>query len=221
MVLERTNEKFQNKEYGVTKKTPFHEVGLERGAQMREMFGYYLPWEYAPGHVEEHLGTRQRASLCDLDYMGEFTIEGPDALDSVQKLFTNDFRQLDVGSLRYTTMCDSDGNMLDDGTVWRLGEHKFMFVSGDEADYEWIVQNTKDLDVSTNNITSEHTTLALQGPKSQAILSKITDLDLDSIRYYHFTEGKVADVDCLVARDRHRHPRCRPGCVAMRPRSTS
>ena len=184
----------------MTKKTPFHDVGLERGAQMREMFGYYLPWEYSPGHVEEHLGTRQRASICDLDYMGEFTIEGPDALDSVQKLFTNDFRRLDVGSLRYTAMCDSNGNMLDDGTVWRLGENSFMFISGDEADYEWIVQNTKDLDVSTKNITSEHTTLALQGPKSQTILNKITDIDLDSIRYYQFTEGKVAGVDCLVAR---------------------
>ena len=182
------------------KKTTFHEINLEYGAQMREMFGYYLPWEYAPGHMEEHLGTRQRASLCDLDYMGEFIIEGPDALNFVQMLFTNDFRRQIVGAIRYTAMCDSKGNMVDDGTAWRLGETRFMFISGVEADYEWIAQNAKGFDVAVKNITSEHTTLALQGPKSKAILSKVTDADLDTIHYYRFKEAKVAGVDCLVDR---------------------
>jgi len=182
------------------KKTPFHEINLKYEAQMREMFGYYLPWEYANGHVEEHLGTRQRASLCDLDYMGGFIIEGPNALNFVQKLFTNDFRKQATGAIRYTAMCNPEGNMMDDGTVWRLGETKFMFISGDEADYEWIAQNAKGFDVAVKNITSEHTTLALQGPKSKAILSKLTDTDLDTISYYHFKEAKVAGVDCLVDR---------------------
>ena len=180
------------------KKTSFHEVNLEHGAQMREMFGFYLPWEYAPGGVEEHLGTRQRASLCDLDYMGEFSIEGPDALKLVQKLFTNDYSNQEVGAIKYTAMCDAKGNMMDDGTVWRLGENKFMYVSGDEADYEWITQNAKGFEVETKNITSEITTLALQGPKAKAILSKLTSLDLDGIHYYHFKEGKTDGVDCLV-----------------------
>jgi len=182
------------------KKTPFHEVNLEYGAQMREMFGFYLPWEYAPGGIEEHLGTRERASLCDLDYMGEFTIEGPDALKLVQKLFTNDYGKQAIGAIKYTAMCNEKGNMLDDGTVWHMEENKFMYVSGDEADYEWITQNAKGFNVETKNITSEITTLALQGPKSKAILSKLTSVDLDSIRYYHFKTGKVDGVDCLIDR---------------------
>ena len=184
----------------MTKKTPFYDVGLEHGAQMQEMFGYYLPWEYAPGHMEEHLGTRQRASLCDLDYMGEFAIEGPDALRFVQHVFTNDFRNLAVGAIRYTTLCAPTGNMRDDGTVWRLGETEYIFISGDEADYEWLAQNAESYDVAVKNITSQHTTLALQGPESTAVLREITDVDLDAIRYYHFTRGTVVGVDCLIAR---------------------
>lgn len=182
------------------KKTPFHDVGLECGAQMRELFGYDLPWEYGTGHFEEHLGTRQRASLCDLDYMGEFTIEGPDALRLVQKLLTNDCGRQAVGAIKYTAMCDDQGNMMDDGTIWRLGKTKFMFVSGDESDFGWIQKNASDLDVNVKNITSEHTTLALQGPVSQNILSKITNADLDNIRYYHFVRARVDGVDCTVDR---------------------
>ncbi len=184
----------------MTKKTPFHEIGIEYGAKMLEMFGYHLPWEYAPGHAEEHIGTRQRASLCDLDYMGEFLIEGLDAMNLVQKLFTNDFSKYAVGAIKYTAMCNSKGNMVDDGTVWRIGENKFIFISGDEEDYSWIKQNAEGLDVVIKNITSEHTTLALQGPDSKSILSKLTDVDLNTIHYYHFKEAKVDGVDCLVAR---------------------
>ena len=180
------------------KKTPFHDVNLEYGAKMREMFGFYLPWEYAPGGIKEHLGTRQRASLCDLDYMGEFVIEGRDALKLVQKLFTNDYSKQSIGMIKYTAMCNDEGNMMDDGTVWRLDTSKFMYVSGDEADYEWITHNARGFNVQTKNVTSEITTLALQGPKSKDILSKLTNVKVDAIRYYHFKRGKVDGVDCLV-----------------------
>ena len=184
----------------MTKKTPFHEINVEYGAEMREMFGYFLPLEYAPGPVEEHLGTRQRVSLCDLAYMAFSTVEGPEALSFLQKLCTNDFRNLTDGALRYTAMCDEDGNMIDDGTVWRHGETSFMVITGDEGDYDWITKNASGFKVETKDITPVHTTLALQGPKAHAVLSKIADVDLAAIRYYHFTNGRVAGVDCLVAR---------------------
>lgn len=198
------------------KKTPFHEVGLAQGAKMVELFGYYLPWEYSAGHEKEHLGTRNAASLCDLDYMGEFIIEGPDALAFVQKLATNDYSKKAVGSVQYTAMCDSQGNMVDDGTIWRLGEHKYMVVSGAESDFDWIKSNAGGFNVALKNITSEHTTLALQGPKALPVMRKLTNLDLESIGYYRFVETKVADVDCILARmgytgefgyEIHCHPR--------------
>lgn len=182
------------------KRTPFHNVNLESGARMRELFGYVLPWEYAPGAAEEHLGTRTRASLCDLDYMGEFRIEGPDALRFVQRLLTRDCSGQRVGQIKYTTMCDEDGNLVDDGTIWRLSDAEFMLVSGDEDDCEWLQRNVRDDDVTVTNITSDWTTLALQGPKSRAIASKLTDIDLDALSYYCFAEGTVGGIECTIAR---------------------
>ena len=198
------------------KKTPFHDFNLEAGAKMAELFGYYLPWEYSPGHEAEHLGTRLNASLCDLHYMGVFIIEGPDALAFIQAVMTNDYGRKTVGSIQYTAMCDTHGNMVDDGTVWRLGDTKYMFISGDEEDLSWLKQHVGSHNVDITNVTSDHTTLALQGPKSTLVLRKLTDCNLEAIGYYRFVEAKVSGVECLVARmgytgefgyELHFHPR--------------
>lgn len=182
------------------KKTPFHEIGLKYGAEMVELFGYYLPWQYAPGHLKEHLGTRTHASLCDLDYMGEFIVEGTDALDFIQKLATNDYAKRGVGAIGYTAMCDDDGNMIDDCTIWHMDDQKYMIVSGDEGDFEWISGQAAPFDVTVRNITSEHTTLALQGPHSRDVLQPLVTADLSTLKYYHFVPSRVDGIDCLVAR---------------------
>jgi len=182
------------------KKTPFHQVGLNHGAQMMELFGYYLPWQYSTGHEKEHLGTRTCASLCDLDYMGEFLVEGPGALDLVQKLATNDFSKRGIGAIGYTAMCDENGNMIDDCTIWHLEDQKYMIVSGDEGDFEWVSAQSASFDVSVKNITSEHTTLALQGPFSRDVLQPLVTADLAALKYYHFVPSQVDGIECLVAR---------------------
>jgi glycine cleavage system aminomethyltransferase T len=107
------------------RQTPFHNVGMDAGAEMQELFGYWLPWQYERGHVEEHVATRNRVSICDLDYMAEFKIAGPAALPFVQALLTNDFANLGIGRVRYTAMCDLGGNMVDDGTLWRLADNEY------------------------------------------------------------------------------------------------
>jgi aminomethyltransferase len=197
-------------------RTPFHESGLEAGAKMVELFGYDLPWEYAAGHKREHLATRLAATLCDLHYMGNFLIEGPDALAFIQSIMTNDYGGKSIGSIQYTAMCDLDGNMIDDGTVWRLGDQKYMFISGAEEDFSWLERNLGAYNVRIKNITLDHTTLALQGPNSSAVLRKLTDFNLESIGYYRFVQATVAGIECLVARmgytgefgyEIHFHPR--------------
>ena len=82
-----------------------------------------------------------------------FIIEGPDALAFVQKLATNDYSKKTAGSIQYTAMCDAQGNMIDDGTIWSLGGHKFMVVSGAESDFDWIESNTSAFNVTLKNIT--------------------------------------------------------------------
>ena len=183
----------------VSKKTPFYDVGVKYGAKMAELFGYWLPAEYATGHAEEYIGTRTRASLCDLDYMAVATIKGPDAFAYIQKVFTNDFTTLGIGGIRYTAIPNEQGNMVDDGTCWHTGENEYMFISGDESDYAWLEKNAEGFDIELTNITDQWTTLALQGPLSRKILEKLTDVDL-GFKFYTFKKGKVGGVDCTIAR---------------------
>jgi aminomethyltransferase len=182
------------------RETPFHKVGLAAGAEMQDLFGYWLPWQYERGHEAEHRATRERVSVCDLDYMAEFKLTGPDSLRFAQYLFTTDLEDLAVGRVRYTAMCGSDGNMIDDGTVWRLGPDELLYISGDEADLEWLQTNAESFDVQLSNLTSDWTTLAVQGPASRKVLGRMLSADLDSLRYYGFTRTNVGEADCIVAR---------------------
>ena len=150
---------------------------MQAGADMRELFGYWLPWHYAGGAVAEHLATREKASLCDLDYMAEFCIKGPGSMGFVQQLLTNGFSTLEVGQVRYTAMCRDDGTMVDDGTLWRLGTEEFVLISGQESDGEWVSAQATGWDVQVTNLTDRWTTLAVQGPKSQALVESLVPAD--------------------------------------------
>jgi aminomethyltransferase len=183
------------------RQTPFHEVGIQAGAEMQELFGYWLPWQYERGHVEEHLATRTRVSICDLDYMAEFKIAGPAALQFAQELLTNDFSNLGIGRVRYTAMCDLEGNMVDDGTLWRLADNEYLLITGSESDFDWVSSQASRFDVEATNITSEWTTLAVQGPDSRSVVEALVGLGVvDALPYYGFVRTSVTGSECLLAR---------------------
>lgn len=182
------------------KKTPFYECGLECGAKMVEAFGYYLPLEYGAGHSQEHLGTREDVSLCDLHYMAIFEVQGPDALRFIQMLATNDFSKKVPGTIQYTALCDDNGLMIDDCTIWCMEKDHYTIVSGSEDDYAWISEKAKSFDVTIANTTEEHTTLALQGPKAKRVLQPLVGTDLSTLGYYRFRKTMISGVECIVAR---------------------
>lgn len=174
---------------------------MTAGAEMQELFGYWLPWQYRRGHVEEHLATRNRVSICDLDYMAEFKIVGPGGLQFVQRLLTNDFRTLGVGRVRYTAMCNLDGNMVDDGTLWRLGDNEYVLITGSETDFDWVSEQASEFDVEVSNITSTWTTLAVQGPESRSVVEALVGPGVvDSVPYYGFTRTSATGSECILAR---------------------
>jgi aminomethyltransferase len=183
------------------KQTPFHDVGIEAGAEMQELFGYWLPRQYERGHVEEHLATRNRVSICDLDYMAEFKIAGPAALPFAQELLTNDFANLRIGRVRYTAMCNDEGNMVDDGTLWRLAEDEYLLITGSESDFDWVSEHASEFDVEVSNITSTWTTLAVQGPESRSVVEALVGPGVvESLPYYGFVRSSVTGSECLLAR---------------------
>ena len=98
------------------------------------------------GHIQEHHVVRERVSICDVSYMGEFEIKGKDALALVQKVITNDAGKLSINQALYTPMCNEDGGVIDDLTCFRLGEEHFLWVvnvTKTEEDFQWVIKQSQ------------------------------------------------------------------------------
>jgi aminomethyltransferase len=160
-----------------------------------------MPVEYS-GIAREHTAVRTTAGLFDVSHMGEFEVRGPEALDLIQHLTTNDVTRLADGQAQYSALAYPHGGVVDDVLVYRHNAENFMIVvnaSNTGKDFEWIESHNR-LDASVENISDETALLALQGPKAATILQPLTDIPLDSLAPYHFTRGKVLKVDAIVSR---------------------
>lgn len=186
---------------GQLKRTSLHSIHTAAGARMVEFGGWDMPVQYA-GIVDEHRAVRSAAGLFDVSHMGEVEVAGPGALESVQRLITNDAATLAVGQVLYSPMCTTSGGIIDDVTVFRLGEARYLFVvnaSTTAKDLSWIVEHVRDAE--TVDRSSEVALLALQGPRAQRILQGLTRTDLSALKYFHSaTDVSVAGVRCLVSR---------------------
>ena len=171
---------------------------------MVEYAGWDMPVEYA-GIVQEHLAVRTRAGVFDVSHMGEIEIAGPDALDLVQWLTSNDASRLAVGQIQYSALTTDTGTFVDDLLVYRLADAHFLLVvnaANIVKDYEWMVAQAKSRvgDRSVVNSSSRYALIALQGPAAEPILQTLTAVDLPTIRYYWFAAGEVAGVRATISR---------------------
>ena len=122
------------------KRTPLYAAHVKAGARMVEFGGWEMPVQYT-GIIEEHRRVRAAVGLFDVSHMGEFEIEGSNALATLQSLTTNDVAALEVGQVQYSLLCYPDGGIVDDLTVYRLGADKFMVTvnaSNIEKDWAWV-----------------------------------------------------------------------------------
>jgi len=182
-------------------RTPLYEEHKRLGAKMTVFAGWEMPLYYS-GIAEETLAVRSAAGLFDLSHMGEITLSGPSALDSIQYLTTNNAARLGVGQAQYTLLCNGNGGVLDDLIVYRIEEDSYLMVvnaSNAESDFAWVGGHAFD-DTEVRNASREKAIIALQGPGSARILSELAWFDLESVRRFHVLPGEVAGVQCLVAR---------------------
>ena len=183
------------------RKTPLHAIHLAAGARMTDFGGWDMPVEYS-GIIAEHMAVRTGVGLFDVSHMGEIEIRGPQALDFVNYVTSNDVSRLVDGQVQYSGLLYPNGTFVDDILVHRLGRNDLFLcvnASNQEKDFEWIISRNR-FDAQAE-LTSEHyAQLAIQGPQALATLSKLTDAQLDSIAYYHFTRGEVLGVEALIAR---------------------
>ncbi|GHO75311.1 aminomethyltransferase [Ktedonobacter sp. SOSP1-85] len=185
------------------KRTPLYEQHRALGARLVEFGGWDMPVQYS-GIIEEHQAVRTKAGLFDVSHMGEFKVEGSDALAFLQYLVPNDVSRLAVGQALYTQLCRPDGTTIDDLLIYHLAEEQYMLVvnaANIDKDYAWIESHAqKFANVTLSNQSDTTALIALQGPLAMSILQPLADVKLDEIKYYHFAPGQVAGIRCLISR---------------------
>lgn len=184
-------------------KTPLYPLHLELGGKIVPFAGYLLPVQYPSGLIAEHKAVRQACGLFDVSHMGEILFEGPDAFDALQLLLTNDLSGMQVGRVRYSPVCNEQGGVVDDLIVYKYSDEKYLLVvnaANKDKDYAWFLKHTKG-DVKVTDVSAQYAQLALQGPKSKEIISRLTDAAKLPTRYYSFVDDlEVAGIRCLVSR---------------------
>ena len=181
------------------KNTALTHVHEKLGAKMVPFAGYNMPVSYE-GVVAEHETVRRSVGVFDVSHMGEFLVEGPKALDLIQKVCSNDASKLVDGQAQYSCLPNDKGGIVDDLIVYRLEAEKWLLVvnaSNIEKDWNWInSQNT--MNAVLRDISEGFSLLAIQGPKAVEAMQSLTSIDLSEIKFYHFKVADFADIEHVI-----------------------
>src|SRR5580765_4151193 len=182
------------------RKTALNAMHRRLGARMVNFGGWDMPVEYPAngGLVAEHKAVRGSVGVFDVSHMGDIRIHtgkySGGALAAVQHLSMNDAAKLAIGQAHYSAMLYPQGTFVDDVIVHRLGDDDFLLVINAgtrEKDVSWVRENTKAFDCVVEDLSDAYTQLAIQGPRAQELLQKLTDSNLAVIKNYWFTHGTV------------------------------
>jgi aminomethyltransferase len=165
----------------------------------REWSGYYAVSAYEAHHEHEYNAIRNAAALIDISPLFKYRLSGKDATRLVDRVVTRDMRKVSVGSVIYTPWCDERGKTIDDGTVARLSENVYRWTAADPS-LRWFQQNALGLDVQIEDISEKVSALALQGPTSGRMLKAIAEADIENLKYFKVTTGKIAGVPVEISR---------------------
>ena len=173
-------------------------------AKMVDFGGWEMPVEYS-GLMAEHNAVRTSVGVFDVSHMGCIQLRVPGSLDAVQKLLMNDASKLQIGQAHYSAMLTPEGTFVDDVVLHKLSDNDYLIVINAgtrEKDIQWVRKTIGSMpSVHINDFSDMYTQIAIQGPKAEATLQKLTDADLSVIKKYWFTWGKVAGFyNVLIAR---------------------
>jgi aminomethyltransferase len=175
--MEVVNNTYQ--EVKIVKKTPLYQEHIKLGGNMVDFGGWQLPVQYS-SIIEEHEKVRTSAGLFDVSHMGEILVKGEGAEDFLQRMLTNKVAFSTDSQVLYSPMCYPDGGVVDDLLVYKLGYEEYLLVvnaSNTDKDYEWLDEhNVTGLQVE--NVSEKYAQLALQGPKAESILQRLTTTSL-------------------------------------------
>ncbi|MEP2773480.1 MAG: glycine cleavage system aminomethyltransferase GcvT [Fulvivirga sp.] len=181
------------------KKVQLNDIHEKLGAKMVPFAGYNMPVRYS-SDIEEHNTVRNGVGIFDVSHMGEFLIMGPNALELIQKVTSNDASKLTIGKAQYSCLPNDKGGIVDDLLVYRIREEEYMLVvnaSNIEKDWDWISKHN-DVGAEMKNISDDFSLFAVQGPKATEVLQKLTDMNLSEIKFYNFEVGPFAEAKYVI-----------------------
>lgn len=193
------------------RKTALNPVHRALGAKMVDFGGWDMPVEYPAGFagkpgglIQEHMAVRTGVGVFDVSHMGDIRISGKQALEAVQHISMNDASKLQPGQAHYSALLYPQGTFVDDVIVHKMADDDYLLVINAgtrEKDFGWVRDNVKRFDVKAEDVGDKYTQLAIQGPRAQELLQKLTDADLSTIKNYWFTYGAVCGLKhTLIAR---------------------
>ncbi|MPZ76166.1 MAG: aminomethyl transferase family protein [Deltaproteobacteria bacterium] len=181
--------------------TPFHSrtSALCTSQNWRTWSGYFAASCYDVVHDYEYHAIRNTAGLIDISPLFKYDVRGTDAVKLVNRIITRDAAKCAVGQAIYGCLCDGEGKVIQDGTVFRLGDDHFRFHLADPA-LRWLKLNSVGMTVSIEEISEQIAALALQGPNALKILREIVDADLGKLKFFRLTAADLAGVPVTVSR---------------------
>lgn len=169
------------------------------GAKMVPFAGYNMPVQY-DGVTVEHEAVRNSVGVFDVSHMGEFLVEGPNALALIQKTCTNDASKLTIGKAQYSCMPNDNGGIVDDLIIYRIKEETYLLVvnaSNIEKDWNWL-QSKNDVDAEMRDLSEDYSLLAIQGPQAVSAMQSLSSHDLSQIEFYNFIIGDFAGIEHVI-----------------------
>jgi aminomethyltransferase len=183
------------------KTTPFHArtAPLVRAQTWRRWGGFQVASAYEPHPDREYAAIRNAAALLDVSPLHKYLITGRDAAKLLDRMVTRDVTRCAIGQVFYTPWCDVQGKVIDDGTISRLDDTTFRLTSA-EPNLRWLSMNAVGLQVKIEDVSDRVAALALQGPTSRAILSRLSPADFDALKYFRLVHTTLRDIPVTISR---------------------
>lgn len=181
--------------------TPFHSrtAPLNHSYNWRQWSGYLASGSYDNFHQPEYAAIRNGAALIDVSPLYKYLVKGRDAEVFIDRLVTRDASKLRVGQVIYTPWCDSDGKVLQEGTVMRFGEEAFQ-INATEPALRWLELNRPGFELELEDVSETLASLAIQGPRSRALLSRVADSAVENLGFFRLTRAMIAGVEVVISR---------------------
>ena len=183
------------------RRTPLYQIHVQLGARIVEFAGYEMPVQY-DSIKAEHAAVREQVGLFDVSHMGQIHFSGPQAIAALERLVTCPVASLRPGRVRYGCLCNEEGGVVDDVTVYRIAEDElFLCVNAAniEKDHRWILKHAPDT-AGVQNRSDATALLALQGPAAAPLLSRLVEADISRLRRFQFQIAKLAGHETTLSR---------------------